>query len=115
MMQLDDFWTEGDTGVAILPEPYPCGHTDRTAGCGGCDPGAIEFVRDDGGEWRPVTAEDLDVTIFDRDLGEVVDLSRIPDRAVELIGEGVFDSLVLGVTPINQGRRHVIPKTLTLG
>ena len=34
------------------PEPYPCGHPEREGGCGGCDPGAIEYVRDDGGPWR---------------------------------------------------------------
>lgn len=26
---------------------HPCGHRRVTAGCGGCDPGAIEFVIDD--------------------------------------------------------------------
>ena len=31
---------------------HPCGHGKRTKGCGGCDPGAIEFVKDDGGPWR---------------------------------------------------------------
>lgn len=31
---------------------YPCGHHTRTPGCGGCDPGAVEYVRDDGGPWR---------------------------------------------------------------
>ena len=28
-------------------EVYDCGHTERTKGCGGCDPGAIEYVYDD--------------------------------------------------------------------
>lgn len=33
----------------------PCGHSRLTRGCGGCDPSAIEFVRDDGdAEWRSV-------------------------------------------------------------
>lgn len=25
-------------------QPHPCGHEARTRGCGGCDPGAVEFV-----------------------------------------------------------------------
>lgn len=34
-------------------EPHPCGHTRRVWGCGGCDPGAIEYVREDGDtEWQ---------------------------------------------------------------
>lgn len=38
------------------PEGHPCGHEDRTPGCGGCDPGAIEYVKDDGDPtWRKVT------------------------------------------------------------
>lgn len=28
-------------------ETHPCGHERRTRGCGGCDPGAVEFVIDD--------------------------------------------------------------------
>lgn len=28
-------------------DTYPCGHRHITRGCGGCDPGAIEFVIDD--------------------------------------------------------------------
>lgn len=36
----------------------PCGHIRLTDGCGGCDPDAIEFVRDDGGEWRKATEAD---------------------------------------------------------
>lgn len=35
-------------------EPNPCGHWPAIKGCGGCDPGAVEFVRDDGGPWRRV-------------------------------------------------------------
>lgn len=33
-------------------DAFYCGHTVRQPGCGGCDPGAIEFIRDDGGSWR---------------------------------------------------------------
>ena len=29
-------------------ERYPCGHAQMVSGCGGCDPGAIEFVLEDG-------------------------------------------------------------------
>lgn len=32
----------------VLP-CHPCGHRERVAGCGGCDPGAIAFVIDDTG------------------------------------------------------------------
>lgn len=32
----------------------PCGHFERVMGCGGCDPGAIEFVKDDDGPWQKV-------------------------------------------------------------
>ena len=32
---------------------YPCGHDEITRGCGGCDPGAIEFVIEDDGTTRP--------------------------------------------------------------
>lgn len=32
----------------------PCGHAGIERGCGGCDPGAIEFVKDDGGPWLRV-------------------------------------------------------------
>jgi len=35
------------------PEPYLCGHAERTPGCGGCDPGAVEFVITDDGRFRP--------------------------------------------------------------
>jgi hypothetical protein len=31
-------------------EPYPCGHLVRTKGCGGCDPGAVEFEIPDGAD-----------------------------------------------------------------
>lgn len=41
-------------------ERHPCGHADRHAGCGGCDPAAIGFVREDGGEWKKVEEGDLD-------------------------------------------------------
>lgn len=33
-----------------------CGHVERTPGCGGCDPGAIEYVIEDGGTPRPFDA-----------------------------------------------------------
>lgn len=36
-----------------VDEPFPCGHEMRTRGCGGCDPGAIDFVIEEGGTWRP--------------------------------------------------------------
>ena len=35
-----------------------CGHHDRVQGCGGCDPGAVEWVRDDDGPWRRPTEEE---------------------------------------------------------
>lgn len=35
--------------VDEIPElsPHPCGHPETVRGCGGCDPGAVEFVVDD--------------------------------------------------------------------
>lgn len=33
--------------AGVLTELPPCGHRDIQRGCGGCDPGAIEFVIDD--------------------------------------------------------------------
>jgi hypothetical protein len=36
-------------------ERHDCGHVERVTGCGGCDPGAIEFVKDDGGPWLRVS------------------------------------------------------------
>lgn len=41
-------------------ERYACGHAERTSGCGGCDPSAIEFVRDDGEPWRRVAPAEPD-------------------------------------------------------
>lgn len=101
---LDDFWTEGDTGAAILPEPHPCGHTAREQGCGGCDPGA-GFVIDENGivQLAPGETDAMifdDVTIFDPDLGESVPM--------------VPRILSLGIDPLNQGRRH-IAGSLTIG
>lgn len=31
---------KSDLGEVLGPEPHPCGHPTRQAGCGGCDPGA---------------------------------------------------------------------------
>jgi len=42
----------GDADVAEALGIHPCGHIAIQRDCGGCDPGAVEFVRDDGGEWR---------------------------------------------------------------
>jgi hypothetical protein len=41
-------------GGAQGGEAHPCGHIERQRGCGGCDPGAVEFVKDDDGPWRRV-------------------------------------------------------------
>jgi len=91
-MQLDDFWTYGDTGKPLLPPPAA----------------------------DPVP----DVTILDPDLGEsaVLDVIRrdlaraVVDEALPelLYGDG-RGGLTVGVDAINQGRRHVMPRTLTLG
>lgn len=40
-------------GIEWPPEPHPCGHREIERGCGGCDPGAIESVIEDGGAVRP--------------------------------------------------------------
>src|SRR6478735_7781545 len=42
--------------LTTSPEGHPCGHSERTPGCGGCDPGAVEFVITDEGERRPFDA-----------------------------------------------------------
>ena len=49
------------THVRHLP---PCGHESMRRGCGGCDPGAVEFVLDDGeSSWRPFDPTiDMEVT-----------------------------------------------------
>ena len=71
-----DVWTLGDDGLMHTPETrpfpahfveqkwgplrlvHPCGHVDTVRGCGGCDRGAIEYVRDDhDGVWRSVESE----------------------------------------------------------
>lgn len=39
--------TRGNPEASDREEGYPCGHENRTHGCGGCDPGAIEFVFED--------------------------------------------------------------------
>jgi len=39
---------------------HPCGHASAQRGCGGCDPGAVEYVRDDGGPWRKIEAMEVD-------------------------------------------------------
>ena len=49
---------------------YPCGHQTRRRGCGGCDPGAVEFVRDDGGPWRRATADETTVPVVPDDVVE---------------------------------------------
>ena len=47
-------WDRAFAQRVTPPEAHPCGHADRVRGCGGCDPGAIEFVRDDGGPWTRI-------------------------------------------------------------
>lgn len=49
----DGFWAARAEYV-IPPEVHPCGHGERTPGCGGCDPGAIDFVITDDGVRRPL-------------------------------------------------------------
>lgn len=44
---------------------YLCGHYIRQRGCGGCDPGAIEYTREDGARhWTRHKHEWADVTEF---------------------------------------------------
>ena len=35
------------------PQPHDCGHIQTVRGCGGCDPGAIDYVITDDGIRRP--------------------------------------------------------------
>ena len=48
------------TGIEPFERPtegHPCGHERVTAGCGGCDPGAMESVYDETTRtWRPFDA-----------------------------------------------------------
>ena len=48
-------------GMPCVPDDrHPCGHTQVRAGCGGCDPGAVEFVLDNGATaWRKTTSADF--------------------------------------------------------
>lgn len=43
-------------------ELFPCGHTAVIRGCGGCDPGAVSLVREDGGSWRRPTPSETTLT-----------------------------------------------------
>lgn len=43
-------------------ELFPCGHTTVTRGCGGCDPGAVSLVIEDGGVWRRPTPDETTLT-----------------------------------------------------
>jgi len=106
--QLNDFWTDGDTGVALLPEPHPCGHTAREQGCGGCDPGA-GFVIDAAGVVQLAPGE-TDAMILDDPVGDLIGRLRIDEWT-----NAPSSTLAVGVDAINQGRRHVMPRTLTLG
>jgi hypothetical protein len=44
--------------LRLIPKAgqHDCGHRERTPGCGGCDPSAIEFVITDEGVRRPFDA-----------------------------------------------------------
>lgn len=61
--------------VTAAPEPHPCGHLRRVPGCGGCDPGAVEFVITDDGERRP-----FDPAL---DMNTVDPFSRVADFSLE--------------------------------
>lgn len=45
-------WVDHLRALLDDDEGYPCGHATTQRGCGGCDPGAVEWVRDDDGPWR---------------------------------------------------------------
>lgn len=46
---------------------FDCGHDRRVEGCGGCDPGAIDFVITDEGVRRPFDAAlDMSAEFGDR-------------------------------------------------
>ena len=54
---------DGDDPHDLCEECIPaCGHDPRVRGCGGCDPGAVEFIRDDGGPWVRVSPPAADPT-----------------------------------------------------
>lgn len=43
-----------------IVEVHPCGHVVAVAGCGGCNPGAVELVRGDGSStWRSPIPSDF--------------------------------------------------------
>lgn len=57
-----------------MTELNPCGHPATVAGCGGCDPGAIDMVICDDGTRRPYDpALDLTPEMLDRLWPEVAD------------------------------------------
>lgn len=48
-------WMPHLPGAEPQAEPNPCGHAATVKGCGGCDPGAVEYVKDDGDPtWRRI-------------------------------------------------------------
>lgn len=49
-------YLRADSRPVCWPERHPCGHPEATKGCGGCDPGAVEFVITDDGQRRPFDA-----------------------------------------------------------
>lgn len=62
-------------------EPHPCGHVAVTKGCGGCDPGAIEFVINDGSRTpRPPVPSDF----MPRLPGSWVDREALDQAAAEV-------------------------------
>lgn len=43
---------DGEPVACDLEHPNPCGHYGVVPGCGGCDPGAVEYVITDEGVMR---------------------------------------------------------------
>lgn len=88
----------------------PCGHETRTPGCGGCDPGAVKSVIEDGGAVRPfdphrdVSPDTSDIRV---QAGEVFDRVVHPDY-------GTFHRRRDGVKPAEpQAMRFQADRPLT--
>lgn len=60
-------WTFPERLIVLesAEDRYPCGHTSMKNGCGGCDPGAIDYVILEDGTRRPFDPE-LDLRDTDK-------------------------------------------------
>lgn len=91
--------SDGMVGALICDNPacfekawdqFPCGHRQITAGCGGCDPSAIETVIDSTGvKWTLESAlQALDrINVIAHEMGMATTYDQWDDLCVRLRGE----------------------------